>query len=425
MPSRSDITYFGAGPSALPTSVLETAADALVNFNDTGLGIAEHSHRSAMATNIINETKADLVSYLDIPDDYEIMFMHGGGSGQFAAMAYNFVGAWVSRTHASLASAHGETDSLPALKTELKNNLKMDFIVTGGWSQKAAAEAERLYGPEYVNIVADSRQNNGGKFGTIPAENTWRLSKRAAMVYYCDNETVDGVEFPGFPACLEPQENEEESPIVVADMSSNILSRKIPVKNFSAIFFGAQKNLGLTGLTVVVIKKSFLPPTTAQPSATLMRELGLAVAPRILDFETVAKNNSLYNTLSIFDVYVAGQVLKKLLQQHPTKVQGQQDLSDQKAQLIYQAVDAYPNFYKVIPEKSVRSRMNICFRIEGGESVEGDFLAQSTAQGLTGLKGHRSVGGIRASNYNAIPLEGAEKLARFLHDFASSRAKSA
>ncbi|KAG5999475.1 hypothetical protein E4U54_001830 [Claviceps lovelessii] len=312
MPSRSDITYFGAGPSCLPTAVIENAAGALVNFQDTGLGIAEHSHRSAMATNIINETKADLASYLDIPDDYEILFMHGGGSGQFAAMAYNFVGAWVARTHKQIRSAASagadtgdDTASLAELKSELKN-LKLDYIVTGGWSQKAAAEAERLFGPEHVNIVADSRETNNGKFGTIPDESTWKPSQRAAMVYYCDNETVDGVEFPGFPACLEPgagrpDGGDDDGPIVVADMSSNILSRTIPVRNFSAIYFGAQKNLGLTGLTVVVIKKSFLPPVTSQPSAALMRQLGLAIPPRIMEFETIAKNNSLYNTLSIFE----------------------------------------------------------------------------------------------------------------------------
>lgn len=291
MPSRSDITYFGAGPAALPTEVIEDAAQALINYQNTGIGIAEHSHRSAIATNIINETKADLASYLDIPDDYEIIFMHGGGSGEFSALAYNFVGAWVARKQREIGS------SVPELKSALKN-LKMDYIITGSWSRQAAAEAERLFGSEYVNIVADSRKMNGGKFGTIPDESTWNLSQDAAMIYLCSNETVDGVEFPGFPKSLEPR---LDGPIVVADMSSNILSRTIPIKNFSAIFFGAQKNLGTTGITVVVINKRFLPPTTSQPPATLMRQLGLPVPPRIFEYETIAKNNSLYNTLSIFE----------------------------------------------------------------------------------------------------------------------------
>lgn len=292
MPSRSDITYFGAGPAALPTNVIEDAAQAFVNFRETGVGIAEHSHRSALATNILNETKASLATYLDVPDDYEILFMHGGGSGEFSATAYNFVGAWVARKRKELG------DSLPELQTAVKN-LKIDYIITGGWSDKAVAEAGRLFGSEHVNVVADSRQTNSGKFGTVPDESTWKLSDDAAMVYYCDNETVDGVEFPGFPKILEPTAN---GPIVVADMSSNILSRTIPIKNFSAIFFGAQKNLGTTGITVVIIKKSFLPPIISQPPADLMRELGLPLPPRIFEYETIAKNNSLYNTLSIFEL---------------------------------------------------------------------------------------------------------------------------
>jgi phosphoserine aminotransferase len=290
MPSRSDITYFGAGPALLPTDVLEDAAKALINYSDTGLGIAEHSHRSEIATTIINEAKADLASYLDIPDNYEVLFMQGGGSGEFSAMAYNFVGAWVARKHKEIGL---DDNSVQELKSAVKN-LKIDYIITGGWSRKAAAEAERLFGSEHVNIVADSRKMNGGKFGAIPDESTWNLSEGAAMVYYCDNETVDGVEFPGFPKSLEPG---PDGPIVVADMSSNILSRKIPIKNFSAIFFGAQKNLGSTGITVVIIKKSFLP----QPSAALMRQLALPIPPRIFEFETIAKSNSLYNTLSIFE----------------------------------------------------------------------------------------------------------------------------
>ncbi|KAI0023195.1 phosphoserine aminotransferase [Xylariomycetidae sp. FL0641] len=410
MPSRSEITYFGAGPALLPTDVLEEAAKALVNYNDTGLGIAEHSHRSKIATTIINEAKADLVSYLDIPDDYEVLFMQGGGSGEFSATAYNFVGAWVDRKRKEIGS-----DDESALKTAVKD-LKIDYIVTGGWSQKAAAEAERLFGSEHVNVVADSRKANDGKFGTIPDESTWNLSRDAAMVYYCDNETVDGVEFPNFPKCLQPTGS--DGPIVVADMSSNILSRKIPIKNFSAIFFGAQKNLGSTGVTVVVIKKSFLP----QPPVSLMRQLALPIPPRILEYEIIAKNNSLYNTLSIFDVYIAGRVLKKLLQQYPDKkVQGQQEVSDKKAQLIYGALEAHPDVYHVVPDKSVRSRMNICFRLKGGDAAEEAFLEEGTKLGLTGLKGHRSVGGMRASNYNSVPLEGAQKLASFIDTFASRK----
>ncbi|KAK2048859.1 phosphoserine aminotransferase [Colletotrichum somersetense] len=424
MPTRADITYFGAGPALLPTDVLETAAQALLDFNGTGLGIAEHSHRSEIATNIIEEAKADLATYLDIPADYEILFMQAGGSGEFSATVYNLVGSWVARQRDAVLQRLGaadETDDrvVAELRKVVDEQLKLDYIVTGGWSQKASAEAARLLGPEHVNVAADARKVNDGKFGKIPEESNWKLSRDAAMVYYCDNETVDGVEFPGFPAALAPKDN-GEGPIVVADMSSNILSRRVPVKNFSAIFFGAQKNLGCTGITVVIIKKSLLAP---QPSPALMRKLGLPIAPIVLSYETIAKNNSLYNTLSIFDVYIAGQVLKKLLRTFDNKVDGQQAVADKKAALIYAALEAHPDVYRIVPDKSVRSRMNICFRVARGgdvDAAEKAFLKESTAQGLTGLKGHRSVGGIRASNYNSIPLEGAEKLAKFIDAFAKA-----
>ncbi|KAM3442407.1 hypothetical protein MY4824_001001 [Beauveria thailandica] len=428
MPSREEITYFGAGPALLPQDVLETASQALLNFQDTGLGIAEHSHRSELATKIINEAKADLATYLDIPEDYEILFMQGGGSGEFSAVVYNLVGAWVARKRRALFAKlkKSETDEAndPALMQELRttidHELKLDYIVTGGWSQKAAAEAARLLGPHHVNVVADGRQD--GKFGSIPDESTWKLSKDAALVYYCDNETVDGVEFQEFPKSLAPGPD-GEGPIVVADMSSNILSRRVPVRNYSLIFFGAQKNLGSTGITVVIIKKSLLAPQLSQPSATLMRNLGLPIPPIIFSYDTIAKNNSLYNTLSIFDVYIAGQVLKKLLKTYSNRVEGQEQVSAKKAQLVYGALDAHPAIYKVVPQQNVRSRMNVCFRVSKGGDVdetEKKFLKEATALGLTGLKGHRSVGGVRASLYNSIPLEGAEKLAKFINDFAKA-----
>ena len=309
MPSRSDITYFGAGPAALPTSVLEKAAQALLDYNGTGLGIAEHSHRSELATNVINEAKADLATYLDIPtEDYETIFMQAGGTGEFAASVYNLVGAWVARQYAALLQASPGADEatiVASLRQKVESDLKLDYIVTGGWSLKAYQEAVRLLGPEYVNLAADARTINDGKFGKIPDQSTWKLSSNAALIYYCDNETVDGVEFPEFPAVLAPRPD-GTGPIVVADMSSNILSRRIPVANYSLLFFGAQKNLGSTGVTVAVIKKSLLPPTTTQPSPSLLRKLGLPIPPIILQYEIIAKNNSLYNTLSIFE-YVTPQ----------------------------------------------------------------------------------------------------------------------
>ncbi|KAK3308643.1 phosphoserine aminotransferase-like protein [Chaetomium strumarium] len=429
MPTRAEITYFGAGPAALPTDVLETAAQALLDYNGTGLGIAEHSHRSELATSIINEAKADLASYLDIPvADYEVVFMQAGGTGEFAASVYNLVGAWVARQHAAvvreLGGAGAADDAVvAALRARVEQDLKLDYVITGSWSLKAYQEAVRLLGPEYVNVAADARTINDGKFGKIPDQSTWKLSKDAALVYYCDNETVDGVEFPEFPSVLAPKAGAEGGPVVVADMSSNILSRRVPISNYSLLFFGAQKNLGCTGVTVAVVKKSLLPPTTTQPSPALMRKLGLPIPPIMLQYETIAKNNSLYNTLSIFDVYIAGQVLKKLLRTFPDKVDGQQAVAEKKASILYAALEAHPEVYRIVPDKSVRSRMNICFRVTKNGNVdeaEKAFLKEATSQGLTGLKGHRSVGGIRASNYNSIPLEGAERLARFIEAFAKA-----
>ncbi|PVH86649.1 phosphoserine aminotransferase [Cadophora sp. DSE1049] len=431
MPSRAEITYFGAGPALLPTNVLEKAAESLVNYNGTGLGLAEHSHRSEIATKVLNEAKADLATFLDIPDDYEVLFMQGGGSGEFSATVYNLVGVWVERRKQKILKELGIKDGkdipedviLKELEKAVQEELKIDYLVTGSWSLKASQEAARLVGPEYVNVVADARKVNDGKFGKIPEESSWKLSKNPAMVYYCDNETVDGVEFPGFPEILKPKGNEDD-PIVVADMSSNILSRRIPIKNFSVIFFGAQKNLGSTGITVVIIKKSLLPPAVATPPPTLLRKLGLPIGPIVLSYETIAKNNSLYNTLSIFDVYIAGQVLKNSLANFPNKVDDQEKIANEKAKAIYEALEKYPESYKIVPDKSARSRMNICFRVthlaSGVDDSEKAFLKGATEQGLTGLKGHRSVGGIRASNYNSISVEGAKKLAAYIESFAQS-----
>lgn len=262
--------------------------------------------------------------------------MQGGGSGEFSATVYNLVGAWVTRKQQAAAQQAGgdEAKVHEILRKQVDEELKVDYLVTGSWSLKAYQEACRLLGPEHVNLAADARKLNGGKFGMIPDENTWELSRDPAMVYYCDNETVDGVEFPAFPASLAPRVD-GTGPIVVADMSSNILSRRIPVRNFSLIFFGAQKNVGSTGITVVIVKKALLPPTCPQPSPALMRKLGLPIGPIVLSYETIAKNDSLYNTLSIFDLYVAGLVLKKLLATYPDKIDGQETVANKKAQLIY------------------------------------------------------------------------------------------
>lgn len=234
MPSRQEVSYFGAGPAPLPTPVVEAGAKAFVNFNDSGLGLGEISHRSPTANKILDDTKAHLSTLLDIPDNYDILFMQAGGSGEFSAVVQNLVSVWVERRRrraeaeilqASSTSA-GEQDKDKArveelvfqrVQREVDEELKLDYLVTGSWSQKAVQEAQRLVGAKYVNVALDARKANGGKFGRIPDEKEWALTptkreggKGSAFVYFCDNETVDGVEFQEFPKSLESQGGEEE-----------------------------------------------------------------------------------------------------------------------------------------------------------------------------------------------------------------------
>ncbi|GFF35991.1 phosphoserine aminotransferase [Aspergillus lentulus] len=428
MPSRQEVAYFGAGPAPLPTSVVEAGAKAFVNYNDCGLGLGEISHRSPTANKILEDTKASLATLLDIPDDYEILFMQGGGSGQFSSVVQNLVGVWVERRRQRAEAEISATENkdelvFERLQKEVHEELKLDYIVTGSWSLKGAQEAIRLVGAKHVNIALDARTANNGKFGKIPAEETWTLSpsKNSAFVYFCDNETVDGVEFPSFPKILESDDR-----IVVADMSSNFLSRKVDVSKYSVIFGGAQKNIGIAGISIVIIKKSLLPPQTPTPAPALLHRLNIGGLPGsvVLDYATIAKNNSLYNTLPIFNLWIAGQVMAELVQTYGAqKITGQEQISNRKAEILYSVLDKYPQVYHVVPDKSVRSRMNLCFRVYGGDAEkEKEFLAGAEKRLLQGLKGHRSVGGIRASNYNAVPLENVEKLAKYLEDYATGNA---
>lgn len=248
MPSRSEIAYFGAGPAPLPTAVVDAGARAFVNYNDSGLGLGEISHRSPAANQILADTKTNLTTLLDIPENYEILFLQGGGTGEFSAIVQNLISVWVERRRRRLAAQFGddETKVVAELKKQVDEELKLDYIVTGSWSSKAAQEGKRLVGEKFVNVAVDAKEANGGKFGKIPAEEEWKLTKTKkeggksapAFVYFCDNETVDGVEFPSFPKVLEnPQDvSEEDERLVVADMSSNFLSRKIDVKKYAVIF---------------------------------------------------------------------------------------------------------------------------------------------------------------------------------------------
>jgi phosphoserine aminotransferase len=435
MPSRNEVHYFGAGPAPLPTDSLEKAAASLLNHENTGLGLGEISHRSPTANKIIADAKTALIHLLDIPEDeYEIIFMQGGGTGEFSAVLQNCVSAWVERRRRAALKEIGESEEqevVHKVRADIEQGLRVEYLVTGSWSLKASQEAARLIGKKYVNVVLDAREANGGKFGTIPPENQWegKLQQTprgmSALTYFCDNETVDGVEFPGFPKCLDG--NEETSAgderIVVADMSSNFLSRKIDVRKYGVIFGGAQKNLGLPGITLLIIRKSLLALT---PPVTFMHALAgtlpNAVPPIVFDFATLAKNNSLYNTLPVFNLYVATLVLQSLDSRYgDRRIAAQQEISERKAARIYGVLDKHEAIYRVVPSKNARSRMNVCFRVKGGdEEVEKKFVKAAEEQGLLGIKGHRSVGGIRVSNYNAVSEEAMEKLCKFLENFATN-----
>ena len=423
MPSRDQVNYFGAGPAPLPTEVLEQASKVLLNYKDTGVGVAEISHRGSDASEIINHAKSCLRELLEIPDSdgpdgYEIMFLHGGGSGEFSAVVYNMVSAWVGKQLKKLGGWDGsDVASHPGIQKlkEAVKRMRLDYFVTGSWSMRAFGEAERLVGSEYVNLVTDSRKHRDGKFGVIADQSTWNHTTNeddCVFTYYCDNETVDGVEFQSAPTGHN----------LVADMSSNFLSRPVDVKKYAAIFAGAQKNVGLTGITIAIISKAFLPPHAEMADPKVLRALGLPNAPIVFDWPTIAKNNSLYNTLPIFDIWVAGRVMQRTLDLFPPstkpRLAGQEAESNKKASMLYSVLDS-SDVYNVVPDKSARSRMNLCFRVKNGDAdAEKAFLQGAESRGLLAIKGHRSVGGMRISNYNAVPVDAVEKLAQYLQDFA-------
>lgn len=375
MTRKEEPHYFGAGPALLPTNVLEQMASDLLDYKDNGIGVAEISHRSKDAIGIIDASKEKIRKLYNVPETHEIFFAQGGGTGGFAAVAYNMLAA-----HAQKTGKKG----------------KADYIVTGSWSKKASQEAARL-GID-VNIVAEGK-------GGVPDKANWSFSnpEDIAYVYYCDNETVHGVEFSETPDVPEGVE-------LVADMSSNFLSRPIDVSRFGLIFGGAQKNIGIAGVSLYIIKKSLLE----HAEDSVLRQLNIPLAPIFLHFPSIVSNNSAYNTISIFAVQVVNRVLDHLLAKGGLSVQGQE--SQNKADKVYSALDKYPNIYQSLVDKNSRSRMNIVFKTPD----DAKFLSGADAQGLTGLKGHRSVGGIRVSNYNAVSQNSIDLLVKYMSDFAEN-----
>jgi phosphoserine aminotransferase len=352
------IFNFSAGPAIIPVPVLEEAGAHMLSLPGVGMSVMEISHRSKTFDEIIDGAENGLRELLNIPKDYAVLFLQGGASLQFTMVPMNFL------------SLDGSAD----------------YLVTGSWGQKAVKEAQ-IFG----SVDTPANMADGG-FTRVPTQAELQLNPRAAYVHFTSNETIEGVEFK-----TEPEVGEVP---LVADMSSNILSKPISVEKYGLIYAGAQKNMGPSGVTLVVIREDLLPR---------VRE-GLAT---MLDYNTHFKNKSLYNTPNTWGIYILNLVCKWL--KGKGGLEGMQQENAAKAGLIYDAIDA-TEFYRGHADPDSRSAMNVTFRLPS-EDLEKKFASEATAQGLDGLKGHRSVGGIRASIYNAFPKEGCEALVEFMKEF--------
>jgi phosphoserine aminotransferase len=349
---------FCAGPAALPEAVLEQARDEMMDWGGKGLSIMEMSHRSPEIVGIADEAEASLRRLLGLSDDYAVLFLQGGASSQFSAIPLN------------LGFEKGAAD----------------YLNTGQWSKKAIAEAGRYLD---VNVVASSEGNN---FSSIPPQQEWQLNKDAAYLHYTPNETIGGVEFFWTP--------QVDVPLVV-DMSSTILSRPVDISQFGVVYAGAQKNIGPAGLTLVLVRRDLLGK--ANPAT-----------PAMLNWKTAADNDSMYNTPPTFGLYLAGLVFAWLEAQGG--LSAIEALNRRKAEKLYGEIDNNP-FYANPVEIASRSLMNVPFTL-ADDSLDKQFLAEADQAGLLNLKGHRSVGGMRASIYNAVTEQAVDALIDFMQDFA-------
>lgn len=352
---------FCAGPAMLPKAVMEQANNEYLNWQNTGSSVMELSHRCTEFMEVASQAEQDFRELLNIPENYKVLFCHGGGRGQFSAVPMN------------LSSSSDEAD----------------YLESGAWSKGAVAEASKYL---RVNKVGQTCIDEEGSLAVSP-QSSWQLSNKAKYFHYCPNETVDGVEIHDIP--------DLGGIDIVADMSSNILSKAIDVSRFAVIYAGAQKNIGPSGLSVVIVRDDLLGK-------------GRAETPSIMDYSLLAKHDSMYNTPPTFAWYLAGLVFKWLKQQGG--VDEMAKLNAKKSSLLYSAIDQN-NFYinKISP--AFRSRMNVPFQLVDS-SLDPFFLEQAKQAGLLALKGHRSVGGMRASIYNAMPLEGVKALVDFMQDFS-------
>ncbi|MCG9696707.1 3-phosphoserine/phosphohydroxythreonine transaminase [Shewanella sp. Isolate11] len=356
-------TYnFCAGPAMLPPAVMQKAKAELLDWNDQGVSVMELSHRSKEFIALADQSEADLRELMSIPDDYHVLFMHGGGRGQFAAVVNNFLG----------------------------ENGRALYLVDGSWSSSAVDEAIKLAGEDKVDTLNIVDKSNEISKVSIP--NLHEVKQDYRYLHYCPNETVDGIEIF----------DEIDSPWpIIADMSSNIMSREIDVSRYGLIYAGAQKNIGPSGLSIVIVKDELLKlPQLPQAS--------------IMDYRLAVKHDSMFNTPPTFAWYLAAEVFKWL--KDNGGIAAMAKTNTQKAELLYSFIDS-GDFYENRVAVENRSQMNVTFYLKD-ESLNEAFLAESKAAGLVALKGHRSVGGMRASIYNAMSLEGVAALVEFMKKFA-------
>src|SRR5215470_17765743 len=349
---------FSAGPAVLPEEVLSQAREEMLDWHGSGMSVMEMSHRGKEFTAIAQSAHADLRELLNIPANYKVLFLQGGAATQFAAVPMNL----------------------------LRGRNKADYIHTGEWAKKAIGEAKKYCA---VNLAASSEDRG---FTYAPTRAAWRLDPGAAYVHYTGNETIGGVEFHWIP-------DTGEVPLV-CDLSSSLLSRPLDVSKFGVIYAGAQKNSGPAGLTIVIVREDLIGHATP-------------TTPSTLDYKVQSENDSMYNTPPTYAIYVAGLVFKWL--KAKGGLSGIEKLNVTKASLLYDLLDA-SEFYRSPVAKDDRSRMNVPFTLRDA-ALDEAFLKQAKQSGLVQLKGHRSVGGMRASLYNAMPLEGVKVLTEFMRDF--------
>ncbi len=354
----SRVFNFSAGPAMLPQAVLERAQQEILDWQGSGMSVMEMSHRGKEFMSIATQAETDLRELMGISDDYAVLFLQGGASSQFAAVPLNLLG----------------------------DKQTADYLNTGAWSKKAIAEAKRYCD---VNVAASSEDS---KFTTVPTQDSWQLNSDAAYVHYTPNETIGGVEFPFIP--------DTGNVPLVADMSSTILSRPLDVSRYGVIYAGAQKNIGPAGLTVVIVRKDLM----GQP---------LDSTPTMFNYQVQADNGSMYNTPPTYSWYLAGLVFAWVKEQGGLTKMG--EINKRKAEKLYAAIDD-SDFYANPVEPASRSWMNVPFTLANSE-LDSVFLEESKEEGLTTLKGHRSVGGMRASIYNAMPEEGVNNLIAFMAEF--------